>query len=124
MTLSYYLNKEWFPNYVEEILKSTSVRAYECNMKYINKLIGSIKLQKLTTTQIQNMYVSLMKKSPFSDKPLSYRTVLDIHRTLTSALNVAVESEYLKTNPTKGTKLRKLSSFEAEKKMVSISGSC
>lgn len=118
MTVSYYLTQEWFPNYVENTLKPTSVRAYECHMKYVNEMIGAVKLQKLTTTQIQQMYITLMHKSPLSDKPLSYRTVLDVHRTLTSALNVAKEVGYIKSNPTVGTKLRKPSTFEEEKKMV------
>lgn len=118
MTVNYYLENEWYPNYVEPVLKETSIRAYKCHMKYITEMIGAIKLQKLTSTQIQQMYVSLMQKSPFSDKPLSYRTVLDVHRTLTSALNVAKEIGYVKNNPTIGTKLRKPSCFEEEKKMV------
>lgn len=118
MTVNYYLQQEWFPNYVEQVLKPTSVRAYLSHMRYIEESIGNVKLQQLSTTQVQRMYVSLMQKSPLSGNPLSYRTVLDIHRTLTSALNVAQQAGYIKRNPTVGTKLRRPSVVTETKKMV------
>ena len=68
-------------------------------------MFGKIKLQNLQKTHIQQVYNQWRNKSNASDKPLKATTVKHINRVFKASLNVAVELEYIKKNPTNHIKI-------------------
>lgn len=118
MTLKFFIEEEYMPNFVIGVLKESSARSYRQNCKYILACLGEIKLRDITTNRLQQMYNQLLKKSPFSGKPLSYRTVTDIKRQITCILNTCIACNYMYENPNMGVKLRKPPRLEEEKKEI------
>ena len=56
---------------------------------------------------IQRAYNQWREKSPLSDKPLRATTIHHINRVFKAGLNVAIDLDYIKTNPAKGIKIGK-----------------
>ena len=83
-----------------------TVRDYEGVIeRYLKPMFGKIKLQNLQKTHIQQVYNQWRNKSNASDKPLKATTVKHINRVFKASLNVAVELEYIKKNPTNHIKI-------------------
>ena len=62
--------------------------------RYISPRIGQVPLAGLTTPTVKAFYAELYKSGRLrSDKPLSAKTVHNIHRTLSRALNDAVQEQ-------------------------------
>ena len=84
--------------------------------------IGSIKLEKLTTIQIQRFYNNLQKSGrvqrdnqvELKDKSLSPRVVRGVHTLLSNCLEQAVAERLILVNPAKGCKLPKLEKKEMQ----------
>jgi len=107
MTLKDFIEKEFLPVYCKGFVKPTTMRAYKLCIKYILAEMGAVKLQKITTTQVQIFLNQLQQKSPLSGKPLGYESVMDVRRCFRLIMNVALESEYIKKNPVCSTKVKK-----------------
>lgn len=113
--------KLWYEIYAEPRLRETTKAYYQ---NYINNHIipelGGIKLDKLTTIQIQKFYNELQKYGriqryehiELKDKGLSVRVIRGIHTLLNNALEQAVAEHLILTNPAKGCKLPKLEKKE------------
>jgi integrase len=69
------------------------------------------KLDKLTPELIESIYTAMRTRKP---KPLSETTVLQVHRILSSALNVAVQRGRLGTNPVSRIKTPRAAKFKPE----------
>jgi len=84
----------WQHDYLESI-KPRTVECYQCQIEnHIKPKLGSVKLEALTTPDIQRFYNSL------TEKGLSAKTVKITHGVLHKALQQAVAIGYLRFNPT------------------------
>jgi len=81
---------------------------------YLLPEFGRIKLKDLTTLALQKYYNSLYEKSPLSNKPLSAKTVRNIHVLFSSVLQKAVQLDILKKNPAQNIELRKVKRYHSE----------
>ena len=85
-----------------------TVRDYECIInRYLKPVFGKIKLQNLQKSHIQKAYNDWRKKSNASGNPLSASTIQHINRVFKTALNEAVDRQYIKINPTLKIKIPK-----------------
>ena len=98
ITVAEYL-KIWFDLYLTD-LSPTTLKGYEYQIEnyIINQDIGKIRLQDLTTSDVQRWINSLYVESPLSNKPLSAKTVKNIYHNLCAAIDKAVVLEYVKKN--------------------------
>ena len=104
-TVSSYLD-EYMRDYVRVQSSPATVRDYEGVIeRYLKPMFGRIKLQSLQKSQIQQVYNQWRNKSNASDKQLKATTVKHINRVFKASLNVAVELEYIKKNPTNHIKI-------------------
>lgn len=87
---------------------SATIRDYACVIeRYLKPMFGKTKLQDLQKVQIQQAYNRWRVKSNASDNPLKATTIQHINRVFKTALNEAVEREYIKQNPTHKIKIAK-----------------
>ena len=96
MTLSEFLDI-WITDYCKNI-KPRTLDSYisNCNT-HIKPALGSVELSKLTSIQIQRFYNGL--KNATTGKPLSPKTVSNIHGTLHRALERARLNKFIPFNP-------------------------
>jgi integrase len=88
--------REWLENDVRPTVAPRTYENYELNVRRVDNLIGSIRLNALKPDHIKTAYRDLLEKG------LSPRSVQQVHRTLRAALRQAVKSEYLYRDPTGG----------------------
>ena len=113
--------KMWYEVYAEPRLREKTKDYY---LNYIDKHIipelGDIKLDKLTTIQIQQFYNNLQKNGrvqrykhiELKNKGLSARVVHGIHTLLNNCLEQAVAERLILVNPARGCKLPKMEKRE------------
>ena len=113
--------KMWYEVYAEPRLREKTKDYY---LNYIDKHIipelGDIKLDKLTTIQIQKFYNDLQKNGrvqrykhiELKNKGLSVRVVHGIHTLLNNCLEQAVAERLILVNPARGCKLPKMEKWE------------
>ena len=113
--------KLWYEVYAEPRLREKTKDYY---LNYIDNHIipelGDIKLDKLTTIQIQKFYNDLQKNGrvqrykhiQLKEKGLSVRVVHGIHTLLNNCLEQAVKERLLLVNPARGCKLPKMEKKE------------
>ena len=113
--------KLWYEVYAEPRLREKTKDYY---LNYIDKHIipelGNIKLDKLSTIQIQKFYNNLQKNGrvqrykhiELKNKGLSVRVVHGIHTLLNNCLEQAVKKRLLLVNPVRGCKLPKMEKKE------------
>jgi len=102
MKVSEYL-EEWYKTYIVNQRSDSTILDYRDIMnRYLLPTWGQKKLQALNTMEIQKVINLWGVKSPLSEKPLSEETLKHIKRVFNTALNKAVQIEYLKKNPLKG----------------------
>ena len=111
----------WYEVYAEPRLRENTKDYY---LNYINNHIipqlGDIKLDKLTTIQIQKFYNDLQKNGrvqryqhiQLKNKGLSVRVVHGIHTLLNNCLEQAVAERLILVNPARGCKLPKMEKRE------------
>ena len=111
----------WYEVYAEPRLRENTKDYY---LNYINNHIipelGDIKLDKLTTIQIQKFYNNLQKNGrvqryqhiELKNKGLSVRVVHGIHTLLNNCLEQAVAERLILVNPARGCKLPKMEKRE------------
>lgn len=100
MTLGEWLDI-WTAEYLGSV-KPRTVDGYKATVKtYIKPAIGAVQLEALVTHQIQRMLNDLQRRK----KPLSAKTVRNVHGVLHKALQQAVDVGYLRENPSSACKL-------------------
>ncbi len=88
----------WQEDYLVNVRPST-VTSYEATIRnHIKPRIGAIRLESLTTHDIQEFYNSLRTPSE-NRKALSSKTIKNIHGILHHALQQAMLNNYIRTNP-------------------------
>ena len=106
---------EWLEVYIKPHMSPTTTDSYVTQVeKYIIPALGNKKLQDLKTVDIQKFYNQLKEKSPLSGKPLSAKTIKNIHMNLQAALDKAVEDEIITKNPAKKVELQKAKKYQAD----------
>jgi len=86
-----------------------TLNLYKSNINVrIKPGIGHFRLSKLTTTHIQRFYNGLMK----GDKPLTAKTVKNIHGVLHRAPEQAVRLGFIKANPSDNVSLPRVQRAE------------
>lgn len=97
---------EWLDTWLKEYkinLRQETRASYEMHIRiHLKPTLGKIRLNKLTTHQIQHLYNSLI-----SERGLSPKTVKNVHGALHGALEQAKINGYLRLNPSEGTTLPK-----------------
>ena len=97
MTVSEWLDI-WVNTYLGGV-KDRTVGIYKSDIRlHINPALGSVRLESLTTHTIQNFYNGL-SKGMAEKKPLSAKTIKNIHGVLHHALKQAVSNGLLRSNP-------------------------
>ncbi len=103
---------EWLDIWEAEYLgnvKPFTVVSYHTQIKtHIKPALGAVKLQALTAPQIQKFYNSLQK----GEKPLSAKTIKNVHGVFHKALQQAVEIGYIRFNPSDVCKLPRITKKE------------
>lgn len=111
----------WFETYSKPSIREQTAYYYNNYIeKHIVPGIGSIRLDKLTTLQIQQFYNKLKTSGrvqrythiELKDKGLSNRFIHGIHGVLRSALVQAVKERLITSNPADGCKLPKIEKKE------------
>ena len=97
---------EWLDTWLKEYkinLRQETRASYEMHIRiHLKPALGRIRLNKLTTHQIQHLYNSLI-----TERGLSPKTVKNVHGALHGALEQAKINGYLRINPSEGTTLPK-----------------
>lgn len=111
----------WFETYSKPSIREQTAYYYNNYIeKHIVPGIGGIKLDKLTTLQIQQFYNKLKTSGrvqryehiKLKDKGLSNRFIHGIHGVLRSALEQAKKEKLITDNPAEGCKLPKIEKKE------------
>lgn len=106
---------EWLDTYIRPTKSPTTTKRYvEQVEKYIIPALGKKKLQDLKSMDIQKFYNALAEKSPLSDKPLSAKSIKNIHMNFLGALGQAVKMDLIKKNPAKHVEVPKTKKYQAE----------
>ena len=102
----------WYEVYCKPAVKDTTAEYYRSYIEHhIVPNIGEIKLEKLTTMDLQIFYNEtksggrVEKYKGMKDKSLSVRTVRGIHAMLRTALDQAVKERLIPYNPALGCRL-------------------
>ena len=97
----------WLREYKLNIRAETKA-SYEQHIRvHLKPTLGRIRLNKLTTHDIQLLYNSLI-----TDRGLSAKTIKNIHGALHAALEQAKINGYLRVNPSEGTTLPRIEKEE------------
>ena len=105
LTLGEYLIDHWLP-LMRDRIKPTTLTGYRRMIDtYVLPHIGSVKLQDLATSQLNRLYVELREsggtwqsKAKSGPKPLSQKTVRNVHAVISKALNDAVDAGLVMVN--------------------------
>lgn len=111
-TLGQWLD-EWLITYTAD-LKPLTLAAYQAHIeKNIKPYIGAVRLAALDAPTIQRLY-NRLHCPPEPQKPLSAKTIKNLHGVLHKALKQAVEVGYIKFNPSDACKLPKVKRTEIQ----------
>ena len=91
LTLAEYL-EQWLRDSAAPRVSSRTLKSYRGNLdRYLVPKLGQIPLEKLTPRHVQEMEARLLQDGGSNGGPLSPRTVFQVHRVLSKALNDAVK---------------------------------
>lgn len=100
-------NERWLTIYCKRI-KQTTKEAYICYVnRHINRVLGDLLLGDIQREDIQ-LFVNSLALGVGLKKPLSSKTIKNVHGILHKSLDVAVENGYLSANPAKKNDLPKI----------------
>lgn len=103
MTLGGWLDI-WAEEYLGDV-KPHTVASYKTQIRvHIKPALGAVKLQALSSHQIQRFYNGLAKADG-KKKALSAKSIKNVHGVLHRALQQAVENQYIRVNPSAVCKL-------------------
>ena len=91
----------WLSEYMGGVKASTLVSYRQHVRNHIKPALGAVKLQALTPAAVQRFYNGLQRR----EKPLSAKTVKNIHGVLHQALRQAVRLGYIRSNPSEACTL-------------------
>ena len=108
--------EEWFEHYAKVKVRPSSHQTYRGYIdNHIKPSIGKIRLEKLTSLELQKFYKKLLTngrvdrlESRHQAKGLSPKTVRNIHQIISSAMSLAKEQKLIVANPAEGCALPRL----------------
>ncbi|MCR5142504.1 MAG: site-specific integrase [Ruminococcus sp.] len=110
--------KQWFKEYAEMRLKESTLQGYHSMESRIYKAIGHIRLDKLTTRQIQKFILDLCEATCEGrrnrDKKLSTKTIKLYRSMISSILDYAVKMQMIRENPCKNVQIPRVTTPEKE----------
>ena len=113
--------RSWYEIYAKPNIRISTANRYQLMVEqYTIPRIGSIKLTKLTSHDLQKLYKELMEsgrtrgKSGHGNPGLSSTTVRSLHLMLHNALNRAVKERLILRNPTEDCIAPKVQKFEMQ----------
>jgi len=112
--------EEWFEDYAKLNLKSTTYTRQRQLTKRVYVAIGHIRLDKLTTREIQKFINSLAKDgvSEHTGKPLSRKTMIHYLSFISTIIDYAIKMDMLSDNPCRRVTIPKGS--KKERKILTI----
>ena len=102
----------WQKDYTNDIKESTSYLYKRTIKLYVTPHLGEVRLDKLDSHMIQVCYNELLHPKDETVKPISPKTVKNVHGVLHKGLQQAVDNGYLSSNPTNACKLPKIERAE------------
>lgn len=109
----------WYETYSKPNMRDTTAAGYRNFIEnHIIPAIGKIKMEKLTSLDIQKMYNKIktsgrvQRYEHMKEKGLSNRFVRGVHMVLHEALDQAVQERLISINPTNGCRIPKLEKKE------------
>lgn len=104
--------KQWCEMWLEEYngdVKSTTLARYRSDFNnHILPALGAVRLSALTPSAVQKFYNDLLR----GEKPLSPKSVKNLHGVLHQALKQAVRLGYIRSNPTEACTLPRIEKAE------------
>lgn len=97
-TVTGFLTDVWLPS-KGDLTHPTRNRYRWMIERYINPRIGHHRLDQLRPADLDAIYTDLATSGGKNGQALSRKTVLEVHRVLANALDLAVDRELLDTNP-------------------------
>jgi integrase len=87
--------------HLEEVgsVQPKTLYEYQHHLRRLVPLIGSLRLDRLTTFDLDQAYARLLRRGGRKDKPLHPRTVYAVHRIVSSALKRARKWKLIADNP-------------------------
>ena len=112
--------EEWFEDYAKLNLKSTTYTRQRQLTKRVYAAIGHIRLDKLTTREIQKFINSLAKDgvNEHTGKPLSRKTMIHYLSFISKIIDYAIKMDMLSDNPCRRVTIPKGS--KKERKILTI----
>ena len=107
LTVSQWLDT-WLNEYMDDVKESTRTSYRQHINNHLRPALGAVKLSNLTPAAVQKFYNGLTRR----EKPLSAKTVKNIHGVLHQALRQAVRLGYLRSNPTEACTLPRIEKTE------------
>ena len=98
----------WISEYTSDVKDSTRIRYKQDIANHIAPELGAVKLHALTPAAVQKFYNDLRRR----DKPLSAKSVRNIHGVLHQALRQAVKLGYIRSNPTEACTIPRIEKAE------------
>lgn len=111
MTVSEWLDI-WTAEYLNGV-KPLTADSYKAQIKkHIRPALGAIKLEALNTHTIQGFYNRLAEPAASDEKPLSAKSIKNVHGILHKALQQAMANGYIRVNPSDACVLPKVKKAE------------
>ena len=90
----------WSRDYLLGVKDSTALLYRQSIRLYIVPHVGAVKLDKLTSPMVQKFYNELLQPTDPNRKPISAKSIKNVHGIFHRALQQAVKIGLLRTNPT------------------------
>ncbi len=114
LTVAEYL-EQWLQDIAAPRVSNRTLEGYKGNLdRYIVPKLGKIPLEKLTPRHVQQMEAQLLKGGRRNGGQLSPRTVLQVHRVLSKALNDAVKLGVVVRNVVDAVEPPRTTKYEAQ----------
>lgn len=101
-------SETWLTNYLGNVKPSTALLYRQQAEMYIIPRLGSLKLEALTSDQIQKFYNELFRSKEDGGKGLSAKTVKNVHGVFHKALEQAKKNHVLRFNPSDACELPRI----------------
>ena len=114
LTVGQYLER-WLRDYAESHVSKRTFDGYKGNLdRYLLPNLGNISIEKLTPRHVLDMESKLLRSGGTDGRPLSPRTVVQVHRVLSKALNDAVKLGIVGRNVVAAVEPPRATKYEAK----------
>ena len=105
---------EWLEDWAALHTRHRTVDGYRGVVRrYLKPFLGSVEVDRLTSAHVQEMEAILLRRGGAGGRPLSGKTVSQVHRVLSSALSVAVKLGLVQVNVVSSVAAPRVEMYEA-----------